>query len=122
MILSNFGTLKLVGDQTNKQKKNDQEKCDLDIGESELEHKWRWLVAEEERLVEMRTAIQWQSEELEERQSVLDKREMALDKSHQSEGDRQLSGSIELGARRKKDPVYEDKVSSKLIKFRKTKK
>lgn len=83
---------------------------DQDIGESELEHKWRWLVAEEERLVEMRTAIQWQSEELEERQSVLDKREMALDKSHQSEGDRQLSGSIELGARRKKDPVYEDKM------------
>ena len=61
----------------------------------------------------MRTAIQWQSEELEERQSVLDKREMALDKSHQSEADRQLNTSnSELGARRKKDPTGEDKVPS----------
>jgi len=75
-----------------------------------LEHKWRWLVAEEERLVELRTAIQCQSEELEERQSVLDKREMALDKSHQSEGDRQLNTSAELGARRKRDTAGEDKV------------
>jgi len=84
---------------------------DQDTGESELEHKWRWLVAEEERLVEMRTAIQWQSEALEEKQSVLDKREMALDKSHQSEADRQLNTSnSELGARRKKDPTGEDKM------------
>ena len=70
-------------------------------------------MAEEERLVELRTAIQWQSEELEERKSVLEKREMALDKSHQSEGggDRQqLSASGESGAKRKKETTGEDKV------------
>ena len=56
----------------------------------------------------MRTAIQWQSEELEERQSVLDKREMALDKSYPSEAERSE------GARRKKDPTAEDKVTNHL--------
>ena len=86
-------------------------------GESELEHKWRWLVAEEERLVELRTAMQWQSEELEERQSVLEKREMALDRSHPAsdvEGGRQTSASS--GARRKNlNGSTDDKVCFKLI-------
>ena len=35
---------------------------------SELEHKWRWLVAEEERLIELRTEIESRSEQLDERQ------------------------------------------------------
>jgi hypothetical protein len=33
-----------------------------------LEHKWRWLVAEEERLIELRTEIESRSEQLDERQ------------------------------------------------------
>jgi len=86
-------------------------------GESELEHKWRWLVAEEERLVELRTAMQWQSEELEERQSVLEKREMALDRSHPAsdvDGGRQTSASS--GARRKNlNGSTDDKVCFKLL-------
>ena len=46
--------------------------------ESEREHKWRWLVAEEERLLELRNHIQCQTEELQRRQTMLDKRERAL--------------------------------------------
>lgn len=49
------------------------------FGDCELEHKWRWLVAEEERLVELRTAVTCRSEELEERLSTVEKREMALE-------------------------------------------
>jgi len=33
-----------------------------------LEHKWRWLVAEEERLIELRTEIESRTEQLDERQ------------------------------------------------------
>lgn len=33
-----------------------------------MEHKWRWLVAEEERLIELRTEIESRSEQLDERQ------------------------------------------------------
>lgn len=68
-------------------------------------------MAEEERLEELRTAMQWQSEELEERQSVLEKREMALDRSQTtSEADgRHTSNSS--GARRKNLQLStEDKV------------
>lgn len=81
--------------------------------ESELEHKWRWLAAEEERLMELRTAMQWQSEELEERQSVLEKREMALDQSHppRSETDGRLtSSSGDRGSRRRNNLPTDDKV------------
>ncbi len=49
--------------------------------ESQREHKWRWLAAEEERLVELRTAIQCQSQELDERQTILEKREKQLERS-----------------------------------------
>ena len=33
-----------------------------------MEHKWRWLVAEEERLIELRTEIESRTEQLDERQ------------------------------------------------------
>lgn len=62
------------------------------LKESELEHKWRWLVAEEERLDELRTEITWRSEELEERESNLEKRETALVKSlSQNESEKSLT-------------------------------
>lgn len=91
--------------------------------ESELEHKWRWLVAEEERLVELRSAITWRSEELEERQNILDKREIALEKSkNQSESDKsQTCTSADLGAKRKKDLEPNDKVGTWFNYFRKLK-
>ncbi|EFX80055.1 hypothetical protein DAPPUDRAFT_319054 [Daphnia pulex] len=81
-------------------------------GESELEHKWRWLVAEEERLVELRTAITWRSEELEEKQSILEKREIALDKSKNlSETEKSHTSSIgDVGSKRKKDMESNDKI------------
>lgn len=79
-------------------------------GESELEHKWRWLVAEEERLVELRTAITWRSEELEEKQSNLEKREIALDRSKNQNDSDKPNVSAELGTKRKKDMESTDKV------------
>lgn len=63
-------------------------------------------------MVELRTAITWRSEELEERQSHLEKREIALDKSknlNETEKSR-CSMSTELGAKRKKDMELTDKV------------
>lgn len=60
--------------------------------ESALEHKWRWLVAEEERLDELRTEITWRSEELEEREIKLEKRETALVRSlNQNEPEKSLT-------------------------------
>lgn len=81
---------------------------------SELEHKWRWLVAEEERLVELRSAITWRSEELEERQNILDEREIALGKSkNQSENDKsQTCTSADAWNKRKKDLEPNDKVGT----------
>lgn len=80
--------------------------------DSELEHKWRWLVAEEERLIELRSAITWRSEELEERQSTLEKKEIALLKSKsQTENNKiQTDASIELEAKRKKETELNSKV------------
>ena len=51
----------------------------LEGNPTELEHKWRWLVAEEERLIELRSEIQSRSEELDERQ----KREMRTSQQDQ---------------------------------------
>jgi kinesin family member 7 len=88
--------------------------------DSEREHKWRWLVAEEERLVELRSAIQCQSEELEERQNILEKREKAfLEKSAQSDlvhCGASVSVSQDLtasGVRQKsvRSPITQDKVT-----------
>lgn len=69
-------------------------------------------MAEEERLVELRTAITWRSEELEEKQSILEKREIALDKSkNQSETEKShTSSSTDMGSKRKKDMESNDKV------------
>lgn len=80
-------------------------------GESELEHKWRWLVAEEERLVELRTAITWRSEELEEKENNLEKREIALDRSkNQNETDKiNTHTSADMATKRKKDTESSDK-------------
>lgn len=69
-------------------------------------------MAEEERLVELRTAITWRSEELEEKENNLEKREIALDRSkNQNETDKiNTHTSADMGTKRKKDTESSDKV------------
>lgn len=67
-------------------------------------------MAEEERLVELRTAITWRSEELEEKENSLEKREIALDKSRNETDNTDLHNSAEMNTKRKKDMESNDKV------------
>ena len=68
-------------------------------------------------MVELRTAITWRSEELEEKQSILEKREIELDKSkNQSETEKSHTiSSVDMGNKRKKDVESNDKVLFLLI-------
>ena len=87
--------------------------------DSELEHKWRWLVAEEERLVELRTEITWRSEELEERESNLEKREIALVRSvNRSESDKQaISTNVDLVESLKRQVDSNDVVGASQVRY-----
>lgn len=76
-------------------------------------------MAEEERLVELRTEITWRSEELEERESNLEKREIALVRSvNRSESDKQaISTNVDLVESLKRQVDSNDVVGATQVRY-----